>query len=216
MTGSEHPLIRILVVDDHQMFIDGIILLLKKIKNIQIVAQAHDGHEALERLANIEIDMVITDISMPGMNGVELTRRIKQKYPEVKVLVLTMYNDTETVFEIMNTEAEGYILKNTGKSELLNAINHIAGNGTFYSHEIMRILSEKSNSKGTVLSSIDLTTRELEVLKLICEEHTSAEIADKLFISIHTVDTHRKHICQKIGTSTILGMVRFAVEHKLF
>lgn len=215
MTDQEKKTISVLIVDDHQMFIDGIKLLLKNNRNIQVVAEAHNGLEALEVISSTSIDLVITDINMPEMNGVELTKIIKKDFHDIKVLVLTMYNDIETVHEIIGSEAEGYILKNTGKQELINAINKIADNGTYYSNEVISLLSEKLAIKKTTAPKIDLTIREIEILQLICEENTTADIAKKLFISAHTVDTHRKHICQKIGTKTILGLMRYAIENNL-
>ena len=215
MKTEKEKVINILIVDDHQMFIDGIRLLLNKVKGIQILAEAHNGREAQEIIKGGGIDLVIADINMPEMNGIELTLWIKQHHPEIKVLVLSMYNDRATVQEIINAEAEGYILKNTGKQELLNAIQKLHDNGTYYSDEIRKIISTAVRSGNRFEPAVELTERELEVLRLICDDKTSAEIAEALFISIHTVDTHRKHICQKTGSRTILGLVRYAIENKL-
>jgi DNA-binding NarL/FixJ family response regulator len=215
MKTEKEKVINILIVDDHQMFIDGIRLLLNKVKGIRILAEAHNGREAQSIISGGGIDLVIADINMPEMNGIELTVWIKQHHPEIKVLVLSMYNDRATVQEIINAEAEGYILKNTGKQELLNAIQKLHDNGTYYSDEIRKIISTAALSGNRFEPLAELTDRELEVLRLICDDKTSAEIAEALFISIHTVDTHRKHICQKTGTRTILGLVRYAVENKL-
>lgn len=207
-----------LLVDDHQMLIDGIKLLLQNETDIHIVGEAHNGLEALEILNSKKIDFVITDISMPQMSGIELARKIKELYPEIKILVLTMFNDREIINEIIEAEADGYILKNTGKQELLNAIRKIADNGTYFSKEIMPFILEKTYKTKEKKSSDfihDLTNREIEILKLICEEYSSAEIANKLCISQHTVETHRKHIIQKSKTKTIVGLIRFALEHNL-
>ena len=134
--------IQILIVDDHQMFLDGLKTLLSKEKNLNIAAEANNGNEALEILAKIPVDLVITDINMPVMSGTELTKQIKKVYPKIKVLVLTMYNDREIIHEIVMTEAEGYILKNSNKKELLNAINRIIDHGTYYSNEVISIMTE--------------------------------------------------------------------------
>ena len=150
------------------------------------------------------------------MSGVELTRWVKQNYPDIKVLVLTMYNDREIVNEILMSEAEGYILKNTGKQELISAISRINGNSTYYSAEVLntmmtRLKKQKAIERNTAL----LTPREIEILKLIMEELSSEEIADKLFISKRTVDTHRKNIIAKTNTRTIVGLLKFAIENNL-
>lgn len=216
MNADEIKPIRILIADDHQMFIDGLKALLKREKELLVIGEVSSGLHALEFISHTQPDLLITDISMPGMNGVELTRWVKQHYPEVKVLVVTMYNDREIVNEILMSEAEGYILKNTGKQELINAIKRIANDSTYYSSEVLNIMmtrlkKQKNIEKNTAL----LTPREVEIVKLIMEELSSEEIADKLFISKRTVDTHRKNIIQKTNTRTIVGLLKFAIENNL-
>lgn len=216
MNDHENKIIRILIADDHQMFIDGLKALLKREKNFLIIGEVSSGGQAIEFISKSQPDLLITDISMPGISGVELTRWVKQNYPDIKVLVLTMYNDREIVNEILMSEAEGYILKNTGKKELISAINRIADNSTFYSTEVLntmmtRLKKQKAIEKNTAL----LTPREIEIVKLIMEELSSEEIADKLFISKRTVDTHRKNIISKTNTRTIVGLLKFAIENNL-
>lgn len=208
--------INIIIVDDHQMFIDGIKTLLRFEKNLNIVGEALDGNAALILLKEKEVDIVISDIEMPGMSGIELTKEIKKNYPEIKVLVLTMYNDREIVNEILMTEAEGYVLKNTGKQELITAINKIADDSTFYSHEVVELLmgNYAINKKIDEILN-DLTPREKEIIALICDEMSNAEIAEKLFISPLTVETHRKNILRKTKVKTIVGLIKFAINNKL-
>jgi DNA-binding NarL/FixJ family response regulator len=208
--------VRLLIVDDHQMLIDGIKSLLRKEKHIQVVAEALNGEAALEILKEKEIDLVITDINMPGMSGTELTKQIKEKYPDIKVMVLTMYNERGIVSEILMNEAEGYILKNTGKQELLDAISKIIDNGTYYSNEVMNIMMENVKKEKKIAENTkSLTPREIEIIKLITKEYSSAEIAEALFISPRTVDTHRKNILQKTNSKTLVGLIRFAFENNL-
>lgn len=215
--------INILIVDDHQVMIDGIKSLLRNENRFKIVAEATSGEQALEILASDNsIDMLISDISMPGMNGVELVTKVKTNYPDIKVLVLSMYSDYKVTTEILTSEAEGYVLKNTGRKELVEALCRIADNGTYYSHEVLSVMmnevkKEKIHEK-TVQNAItlsDLTAREQEILKLICEEFSSAEIADKLFISKRTVDTHRKNIAEKTGCKTLVSLIKFAIRNEL-
>jgi len=203
----------ILIVDDHQMFIDGIKLLLKKIQRINLIYEALNGKAALEIIKEQKIDLVITDINMPEMTGLELTRIIKADYPNIKIMVLSMYNDKGIVREIIDAEAEGYILKNTGKVELATAINKIADGGTYYSNEVISIMME-DYKKGKAQVQ-ELSERELEILKLICRELTTVEIAEKLFISPLTVETHRKHMLQKTHSKTVVGLIKYAIKFNL-
>ncbi|MDQ3191894.1 MAG: response regulator transcription factor [Bacteroidota bacterium] len=207
---------KILIVDDHQMFIDGIKSLLRQEKNFQIIAQALNAEDALEIIKSNPPEIVLTDISMPGMSGIELTKIIKTDYPQIKVIVLSMHNDREIVSEIMMSEAEGYILKNTGKKELKEALEHIAADGTFYSKEVLSTMMEKvKREKKTAEQTAVLTVRELEVLQLICEECSSEKIAEKLFISKRTVDTHRQNIMEKTKSKTPIGLIKFALRNDL-
>lgn len=209
--------INLLIVDDHQMFVDGIKSLLRKEKNVNIVAEASNGLEALDFLKTQNVDIAIIDISMPQMSGTELIKIIKKDFPNVKTLVLTMYNDRSIINEILNVEAEGYILKNTGKQELLDAIYRIADNGTYYSSEVVSILMKKIKREETQAkeSAQSLTEREQEIVSLIAKEYSSAQIAEKLFISQFTVDTHRKNILKKTNTKTLVGLIKYAIENNL-
>ncbi len=209
--------LNVLITDDHQMLIDGIKSLLRKEKNIQVVAEANSGKAALDILRErTDINLLITDINMPEMSGTELTKIVKKDFPDVKVLVLTMYNDPAIVNEILMVEAEGYILKNTGKQELINAIYKIADHGTYYSNEVMGVMMRDMKRKTVINENIkSLSPREIEIIKLIVQEFTTNQIAEKLFISPRTVDTHRKNILQKINTKTLVGLIKFAFENKL-
>lgn len=209
--------LKIVIADDHQMFIDGIKSLLKKEKKLNFVHEALNAEDAITYIRENSIDMLITDISMPGMSGTELTKIVKQEFPKIKVLVLTMFNDPAIINEILQSEAEGYVLKNTGKQELLIAIENIMDDGTFYSNEVMKLMLNQNRKKSTTVSDKkeELTTRELEILKLICEEFTTVNIADKLFISPRTVDTHRKNILEKTQSKTIVGLIKYAFENNI-
>jgi DNA-binding NarL/FixJ family response regulator len=205
-----------MVVDDHQMFLDGLKTMLSKEKNLNVAAEANNVKEALEILAKTKVDLVITDINMPVTSGTELTKQIKREYPHIKVLVLTMYNDREIIHEIIMTEAEGFILKNSNKRELLNAINRIIDNGTYYSNEVISIMTENYVSKEKIKDRTqELSGREKEIISMICQELTSAEIAEKLYLSPLTVETHRRNILRKTNSRTIVGLIKFAIENKI-
>ena len=208
--------IRLIIVDDHQMFIDGIRLLLRKEKQLKIVGEALNGQAAFNLVKNHAVDLVITDINMPKLNGVELTRKIKADCPEVKVLVLSMYNDRETVTDILLAEAEGYILKNTGKSELMRAIERIIAGETHYSSEVLSIMMQRVQKQQRIdAETKDLTPRELEIINLIVQEFSTAQIADQLSISPRTVDTHRKNIMVKTNSKTLVGLIKYAFRNDL-
>ena len=208
--------INILMVDDHQMFIDGIKSLLRKEQKFKITAEALSGKSALEILKSQKVELIITDISMPEMSGIELTKKVKEKYPQIKVLVLTMHNTIEIAEAVMMSEAEGYVLKNTGKTELINALETIWNGSTFYSTEVLNTLMQTiRKEKNDDIKTIELSERELEVLKLICEENSSEQIAKKLFISRRTVDTHRIHIYEKTGCKTIVSLIKFAIKNNM-
>lgn len=208
--------VKILIADDHQMFIDGIKSLLKKEQSISIVGEVHNGNEALEFISNNPIDLLITDISMPEIDGLELTKHVKYSFPNIKVLVISMHNDNQIISEILLAEAEGYILKNTGKTELITAIKTIAEGSTYYSNSVLTIMMQKiKKQQYQDKETQSLTERELEILNLIVQEYSTTEIADKLFISPRTVDTHRKHIMQKTNSKTIIGLIKFVFRNGL-
>lgn len=209
--------IEIIVVDDHQMFIDGLKALLRKETNIKITAEALDGFQALEILKQQKLDLAVIDISMPLMLGTELIKIIKKDYPHIKTLVVTMYNDIGIIKEIINAEADGYVLKNTGKKELLEAINKISDNGTYYCNEVVSVLMENQKKRTNVQNEIikTLSERELQIIKLIGKEYSSAQIAAELFISNYTVDAHRRSILKKTNTRSFVGLIKFAIENDL-
>lgn len=205
--------IRIVIADDHQMLIDGIKSLLKEVPNIEIVGYANNGNDALEIVAKLQPHILLSDINMPGMGGLELAKIMKQKHGMVKIISLSMYSDAAVVGDMLKAGVSGYILKNTGKDELVAAINRVHMGGVYYSTEIsemmMRNLAEKKEE-----SASPLTAREIEIVKLIALEMTNAQIGEKLFISERTVETHRKNIFRKTNTKTIVGLLKYAYDHK--
>lgn len=218
---NSNNIIRVVIVDDHQIIIDGLIALLQSHKNIQVAATARNGKEVLEKLRDTPCEVVITDIKMPEMNGIEATRMIKQKYPKVNVLVLSTYSDKQLISEMIKAGALGYILKDTGKKDLITAINFVAEGKHYYGSEVaMKIVNSEVYTEGEG-QSIDveelslLTKREIEVLKLIAKEYTTSEIASELFISSHTVETHRKNLIRKLNAKSLAGLVKYAVQKGL-
>lgn len=208
--------ITIFLVDDHAIFLDGLRGILESIPELEILGQANDGWEAWDWLQENQVDLLLTDIQMPKMDGVELTQKVKAQHPDQKVLVLSMFDDYSVVESIFEAEAEGYVLKNSGRDELLKAINRIYGGSSHYSKEVMQILMEEHPKETSLPDAEDvLSPREIEVLSLICEELSTREIAEKLFLSPRTVDTHRKNILQKTGAQTLVGLVKWAFRYGL-
>lgn len=216
MTENTNDIVNILIADDHQVFIDGLKIHIQKDKRFNVVAEALNGKDAFEKIKNNRINLLITDINMPEMDGVELTKIVKKDLPHVKIFVLTMHHDRETVSEILMAEADGYVLKNTDKNQLLEALHCIADGNTYYSNEILSIMMEKvRKEKKQEEETKALSEREIEVLKLIAQEFSSEQIAEKLFISRRTVDTHRLHIFEKTKAKTIVGLIKFAIRNGL-
>ena len=206
----------ILIADDHLMFLDGVKLILKQQANLRVAAEAVNGEQVLELLSSKRYDLLVTDLNMPGMKGIDLIQSIKHRYPDQKVLVISMHNEHQLVNEVLMAEAEGYILKNSGKTELLFAINTILQGKTHYDKAVLDTMVQNMKNKARTQNAVkSLTPREQEILLLIAEEYTSKEIADKLFISKQTVDKHRLNIMEKTGAQTLVGLIKYAIQNQL-
>ncbi len=211
-------MIKILIADDHQLFIDGIKSLVNSMQNMEIIAEVGNGKQLLEVLEHTSSDIILMDINMPEMDGIEATKQVKIKYPSVKILMLTMFSSREYIEKLLRAGADGYILKNTGKVELQEAIETIVNGESYFSKEVTeRIMEGLQKKKSAEKKSyiVELTEREIEVLKLIVQEFTTAEIAEKLFISTHTVETHRKNLISKLNVRNIAGLVKYAMQNGL-
>jgi DNA-binding NarL/FixJ family response regulator len=212
-------MIQLIIADDHQMFIDGLRSLLKPQKNISISGEAHNGDEVLQLLEkNTPADIILMDVNMAGLNGIEATKIVRHRYPEIKILTLTMFNTRDYIEKVLKAGAHGYILKNTGKEELNEAIEKVMKGESFFSREVTERIMEGLQGKKRMEEDpmmVELTEREKDVLKLIVEEYTTQEIADKHFISFHTVETHRKNLISKLNVKNIAGLVKYAMQRGL-
>lgn len=207
--------INVAIVDDHQIVIDGITSLLDGHSTIKIAVTHTSAAEMLNILATENIDILLTDIMMPGMNGQELAKQVKEKFPAIKILALSMSGQGHTVNQMINdADISGYVLKNIGKQELIHAIEKIANGGVYFSEEVLNELQHFSNMKKEN-EETNLTTREVEIIKLIEKECSNKDIATQLFISERTVETHRKNIFRKTKTNSVIGLIKYAYEHKL-
>jgi len=204
---------KVYIVDDHQMLIDGLKALLNGESHISVIGQNTLPKIAAKEIINLNPDIVLTDINMPEMDGIELTKEIKKHNPNIKVIALSMFGERETISEMLRAGVSAYILKNTGKQELLNAIDKVSNGGTFFSDEVSDVMSKPST--GSFTKEIMLSLREIEVVELIAKEYTNAQIAEALFISERTVETHRKNIFRKTDTKGVIGLLKYCVEKKI-
>lgn len=207
---------RILLVDDHQMFLDGLIEILSQDSDIQIVGAAKNGIEAMNLLKETEVDILISDISMPLMNGEELLLHTKKEYPHIKVILLTMDDSGKAITKLIEGGADSYLFKNSSKEELLHAIDKIATGEQFFGSQIQKALLDNivPNRKQITMNEVreSLTEREKQILVMIADEFTQSEIAEKLFISPNTVVYHKRKLMLLLEVKSVAGLVRKAAE----
>ena len=216
----QEVILRILIVDDHQLFLDGLKTLLGQLAGIEVVGTANNGELALEMLKNKPCEVVIMDINMPKIDGIEATRQIVSKYPHIKILIVSMNLELDIIKKAIQAGAVGYIPKNTGKEELKNALYHLMEGEPYFSKQVSMELAreympQNKSEKGERELHPHLTTREKEIIKLFAAEFTPAEISEKLFISTQTVETHRKNILKKLGLKNTISLVKYAIKHGL-
>lgn len=210
--------IKILLADDHKIVRDGIKLMLESQAGIDVIAEAENGKDVLKKLENQIVDLIVMDINMPEMDGITATRTIKEKYPDLKVLALTMSNDDLHIRQMIQAGASGYIMKSAGRNELKDAIHTIMDGKHYFSDEATQSIMMdlvKGKGKSSSPDPIHITDRELEILELIVKEFTNQEIAEKLYISSRTVDAHRRNLLQKTGARNTAGLVKYAFQHNL-
>ncbi len=209
--------VKILLVDDHQIVLDGIKSMLNQHPQFQVVDTALSGEEAWMKCSSHQkaFEWVMTDISMKGMSGTDLCRKIKEMDCSIKVVILSMHHEVEYIKEALACEADGYILKNGGRSELIHALENLMAKGSFFANEIVPLLYKEVNANKQPTPSNKLSQRETQVLQLILKEHTSKEIAEQLFISKQTVDSHRLSIMEKTGSKSVVGLIKYALINKL-
>ena len=203
------------LVDDHQIVIDGLMSLLKGHESFAFAFATTDPIEALSLLQNHHVDILLTDVMMQKMPGTELAKLVKQQFPEIRILALSMSGEGDMVSDMINeSDISGYVIKNIGKQELITALETIAKGNIYFSEEVIKALQRTSNRKKQN-EEAHLTEREIEIIGLIEKEYNNKQIAEALFISERTVETHRKNIFRKTNTSSVIGLVKYAYEHKL-
>jgi DNA-binding NarL/FixJ family response regulator len=211
-------MIHILIADDHRLVIDGLLLMLEEADDIRCVGEAANGREALALLAEKPVHVLLLDLNMPEMDGVECCRLVREKFPEVKILVLSMMREISLVKALLKQGASGFLLKNAGKEEVLDAIRKVADGKQAFSEEVLDGLMHSFSSRSAKPapgSFPAISRREKQILALIMEEKTTAEIAEALFISFGTVETHRRNLLLKLNARNTVGLVKTAIAYDL-
>ncbi|KIX20569.1 LuxR family transcriptional regulator [Flavobacterium sp. 316] len=204
---------KIIIADDHTMFLEGITSLLNNVSEIEIVGKAVNGKEVLLLLEKTKTDIIVLDISMPEMDGIEVTKIIKKKYSNLKILILSTHSNSQMIAKLIRIGIDGYLLKNAEKDELLYAIQKINLGETYFSKEVTIIHNEyETNFKQNLATTTELSNREKEILILIAKQYTAAEIAEKTFISLNTVNTHKRNLLSKLNVKNTAGLVKYAIE----
>ncbi len=207
---------RIFIVDDHEIFRNGLKLVFSKNKEIEVVGEASSGEEFLQLMDNINFDVVLMDIKMGGINGIETTEMAIKKNSNLKVLVLSTFGEEEFLHQIINVGAKGFLLKNVDKETLFSAIKLVYENQNYFSPELLPFFTNKYiNPNQATDESVVLTKREIEILELIGEGFSNSEIAEKLFISVRTVDTHKNNLISKTGSKNIVSLLIYAIKNKI-
>lgn len=208
----------ILIADDHPMFAEGLAFLLQSHETYRVVGYAYDGHEALEKVAALHPDIAVIDVNMPGLNGIEATKRICQEYPSTRVIMLTMNDEASVITQAMEAGAYAYLLKNSAKGDLVAALEAVQSDKQYFSSDIAHILLQKEltrkKQENPSLERLEdvLTPREIAVAKLLVKDCTNADIADTLFISIRTVEGHRMNILRKLHLKSVVGLAKYAAQ----
>jgi DNA-binding NarL/FixJ family response regulator len=207
-------IIRVAIADDHEIFRKGLRIILNEIDELKVVGEAQNGHELFEILKHHEVDVILMDIRMPVMDGIEATKKVVEKYPHIKVIALTMFEEISYFNQMVEAGANGFLLKKTNKDELYRAILQVMQDETYFSEEFISNVNKTQKPKSRI-SGIELTEREQEVLDLICKGMSNTEISKFLGLSARTVDGHRAHLLEKTGAKNSPHLVMFAIKNGL-
>lgn len=208
-------MIRVFIADDHQMFVDGIELMLSEAEGYQVVGKANSGKQVVEWLESHDADVVLLDIDMPEMGAEDTLEIIRKRGRECKVLIVTMHDEGPYIKKFMDLEVHGYVLKNTNKQELLLAIKRVNEGHQYFGSDLIKKVSLMDLSQSTDVEEDPLTNREKEIVRLTASDFSIPQIAEQLYISVNTVKTHRKNIQHKIDAKSLSGIIRYAIEHGL-
>jgi len=207
--------VRIIIADDHQLFRNGLRLLLSAFPGFEVVEEASDGVELLSKLDGCKADIVLMDINMPEMDGIEATRKALAKCPELNIIALSMYGEEDYYYRMVDAGAKGFLLKDSGINEVKDAISTVLKGGSYFSQELLYNVIKKFKTRETEVRMANLSKREKEILMKICEGQSNHEIADTLFISKRTVDKHRANLLSKTGSKNTASLILFAIRNKI-
>jgi len=212
-------MIRVFITDDHEIYLEGLALLLGKQDGIEVIGTATSGKELLGQVQNLQADVLLLDVYLPDLGEEEILQQIRAIRPDLRIIYLTLLRGTRYIHKLSRYNIQGYVLKNASLDELLMALKTVQDGGSYFSKDI-HIGDRDEDFRNTITiedKQIDeiLSRRELEVLRLICKEYSNAEIADKLFLSVSTVETHRKNLIAKLGVNNTVGLVKFALRNNL-
>ena len=209
------PKIRIAITDDHQIIIDGLVSLLNKYEQLETVLTTNGAAQMLELLASTKVDILLTDVMMPGMSGSELAKKVRQLYPSIKIIALSMSGQAQTVSNMIEgADIAGYLLKQTNAQELAEAIQKVYAGGIYFQENVLQELQKLGEGK-TTPATVKITQRERQLIELIEKDFSNKQIAAALNISVHTVETHRKNIMRKTATGNVLLLVKWAYENNI-
>jgi len=212
-------IIRVGIADDHKIFRKGVILSLRQYTNISFIFEAENGEELLNMLQQDQPDVILMDLRMPNKDGIETTKEVSRRFPDVKVLILTMFEDERFVSHLMENGANGYLLKNADPAEIKRAIMEVMSKGYYLNNFVNRVLLKKTNNRNKTIpsltSEIVLSDKEKEVIQLLCMEYTAAEIAQKMEISPRTVESIKDRLMERFGLKNTAGLVFYAVKNNL-
>ena len=207
---------QIILVDDHHLFGQSLYSLLIQMKEVEQINVFQRGAEVLTFLETNKVDVVISDLQMPEMNGIELTAKIHEQFSDVRVLILTIDDEPYKIRQAISAGASGYLLKDTDKAELEEAIRKLHQGLPYYSEKVLKIIATREKDKSLIIKELaQLSAREIDVLKLVAQEYSTNEIADLLFVSVNTVESHRKSLMKKLDVKNVVGLIKFAMRHKL-
>jgi two-component system, NarL family, response regulator NreC len=217
MANNGH--IKLLIADDHEIFRDGFKLMLSKFTDIELVGEAENGRELVELTKKLKPDVIITDIKMPIMDGIDATQKISEKYPDIGIIGLSMFDEDDLIIDMLEAGAKGFLIKNAGKLEITEAIRTVYEGEPYYckttSHKLTNLIAKSRFNPYKKVTKIEFTEKERTIIQLICKELSNKEIADKLFVSSRTVEGHRLKILDKMNVKNTVGLVVYAMKHGL-
>lgn len=214
------PDIKIIIADDHEIFRDGLKLMLSKYPEITIAGEAQNGKELVELATSLQPDVILTDIKMPHMDGIEAAKKISALYPQIGIIGLSMFDEDDLIIDMLEAGAKGYLLKNSDKTEIVEAIAAVYNDNPYYckntSRKLTQMIARSKFNPYTKKNKFEFSEREKEIIELICCEYTNKEIGEKLFISTRTVEGHRLKILEKMDVKNTVGLVVYAIKHNLY